>query len=186
MPRWSLEQCTIARIQLCLPWAWFQRRTHAGVLYFVKHGTHVVGVLRGVEEMWKIPLLEIVGIQAKCFGKRSKSHGKGRHGVDEANVPTPVGELQQFSTRTRGLKFLFALNQTFHDKVRVAALEIVGKSCDVACVLLREFLQTLQKLFNAILATKYLKGGILCRHTHHQIRHMHFRILHGLRIPKDQ
>ena len=33
------------------------------------HGSHVVGVRRGVEEMWKIPLLEIVTIQPKCFGK---------------------------------------------------------------------------------------------------------------------
>ena len=81
------------------------------------HGTHVVGVCRGVEEMWKIPLLEIVGIQAKCFRKRSKNHGEERHGVDKANAPTPVGKLQQFATGTCGLKLLFALNQTFHEKV---------------------------------------------------------------------
>ena len=77
------------------------------------------------------------------FGKRSQSHGQERHRVDETNVPTLAGDLQQFATRTGGIKLLFALNQTFHDKVRVVALEIVGKSCDVACVLLREFFQLL-------------------------------------------
>ena len=51
------------------------------------HGTHIVSVRRGVEKMWKILLLEIVGIQPKRFGKRSQSHGEERHGVDEANVP---------------------------------------------------------------------------------------------------
>ena len=139
-------------------------------------GSHIVSVRRGVKEMWKIPLLEIVGIQAKCFGKRSQSHGEQRHGVDEANVPTLVGELQKLATRTRGLKLLFALDQMLHHTVRVIALEILGKSCDVACVLLCEFFKPSQKLFNVILATKDLRGGILFRHTHHQIRHMQARI----------
>ena len=140
------------------------------------HGTHIVRVRRGVKQVWEIPLLENVGIQAKCFGKQSQSHGEERHGVDEVNVPTLVGELQQLTSRTRGLKHLFALDQTLHHKVRVIALEMLGKSCDVACVLLCEFFQPLQKLFNTILSTKDLRGGIPCRHTHHQIRHMQTRI----------
>ena len=96
---------------------------------------HKHGVCRGTEEKWKIPLLDIVGIQPKCFGKRSQSHREERHGVNEANVPTLVGELQQFATRTHGLKLLFALNQRFHNKVRVIGLGILRKSCDVQCVL---------------------------------------------------
>ena len=105
-----------------------------GVHLSRRHGTHIVGVRKGVEKMWKIPLLEMVGIQPKCFGKRSQSHGEERHGVDEANVPTPVSELQQFATRTHGLKLLFALDQTLHHKVRVVTLEIVSVCCErVSC-----------------------------------------------------
>ena len=37
------------------------------IVFSLRHGIHVVGVRRGVKEMWKIPLLEIVGIEPKCF-----------------------------------------------------------------------------------------------------------------------
>ena len=116
------------------------------------HGTHIVDIGRSVEEMQKIPLLEIIGIQTKCLCKRSKRHHEERHGVDKADVPTLAGELQQFATRTHESKLLFALDQAFHHKVRVVALEIVGESRDVTGFLRGQLLQPLQKLLDTLFA----------------------------------